>query len=226
MRCQYCGMVFNNRTGVCPRCSTDVIALQSKNKILYRELFKIGKYSINFLQLYCLLAINAVIGIIIANSLMFINGNKTLWSIPATLFILEGYYLLAAMSSSRRNIMKRIRRVSVCLQLAMILLQIFVLKTKWVSDFFMPSVSIVSYLSVIVAVIVTKGKVSQKYFSLIAYAIIGIVPFILVLCGYTSGSTAAYGYCLGVFILSIFVFLNVLFFSALKLKYNVGGLLE
>lgn len=226
MRCQMCGMVFNNKSGICPRCRTDVISLQSKNKILYKELFKLGNYSINMLQLYCLVAINAVIGIIIANFFTYFNVDKTLWGIPALVSLVDGYCLLSLFAASRRNFLKRLRRFVFFLQSAALLFQIFVFDNLIVSDYFMSAVTLLGYIAILIAIAVTKGKLSQKYVTLVVFSVLGLIPFILVLCGYTSGHEAAYGVSLSVFVLSIFIFLNLLFFSFLKLKYNVGGLLE
>lgn len=226
MRCQLCGMVFNNKSGICPRCRTDVISMQSKNKVLYKELFKMGKYSINALQLYCLIAINAVIGIIIANFFTYFNVEKTLWGIPALVTLLDGYCLLALFAASRRNFLRRLRRFAFFLQIAAVLFQIFLFRNHAVTDYFLPTTAVLGYIAILASILITKGKISQKYVTLAFFSVLGIIPFILVLCDYTSGSAAAYGVSLSVFILSVFIFLNVLFFSFLKLKYNVGGLLE
>lgn len=226
MRCQLCGMVFNNKSGICPRCSTNVISMQSKNKVLYKELFKIGNYSINAIQLYCLIAINVVIGIIIANFFTYFNNDKTLWGIPAIITLIDGYCLLALFAASRRNFLRRLRRFVFFLQVAAVLFQVFVFNNHVVTDYFLPAATFLGYITILSAIMIMKGKIPQKYFTFVAFSVLGIIPFILVLCGYTSGSVAAYGVSLSVFILSVFIFLNVLFFSFMKLKYNVGGLLE
>lgn len=225
MRCPYCGMVFTNKSGICPRCHSDVTSYEFGYPWFKKELFRIGDYPIDFMRLYCLIAINLCIAYILVNIITF-RTFASYWAFPASVGMIAIYQIFAMLSVRRRNILVKFRGLYFFLLLTMVLVQILVTDGHWCTDYAMPGLTLLCYFLFPILHVKYKSVLRQKYITLFYVALIGLIPFILILCGYTGNGGVAYYLGLVSFIASIFILLNLIFFGIVKIKYNVGGLLE
>ena len=193
MKCNQCGMVYSNKSGICPRCKSIASGASMTNKGMYKTLFHIGKYPVNILQFYFLIEINLTIVFLLVNLVnYFVSGLNIWWSVPASFALFCGYLLLSLISSNNKTFLPRFRRLAIHTVITCIL----------------------------------KGQLSQKLMTANVLSLIGITSMIMVACGYDDGNLAGQAFVLIIGVISIFVILNTVFIAVLKLKHNIGGLLE
>ncbi len=227
MKCNQCGMVYSNKSGICPRCKSTAGSASMKNKGMYKTFFHIGKYPVNILQFYFLIEINLTIVFLLINLVnYFVSGLNIWWSVPASFALFCGYLLLSLISSNNKTFLPRFRRLAIHTVITCILFQVLVTKGKWCTEYFMPSFAVFCYAFIFIASIVAKGQLSQKLMTANVLSLIGITSMIMVACGYDDGNLAGQAFVLIIGIISIFVILNTVFIAVLKLKHNIGGLLE
>lgn len=227
MKCSQCGMVYSNKSGVCPRCKSNSSSASMTNKGMYKTFFYIGKYPVSILQFYFLIDINCTIVFLLINLVNhFVSGLNIWWSVPASFALFCGYLFLSLISANKKTFLPRFRRLALHTVITCILFQELVTKGKWCTEYFMPAFAVFCYAFIFFASIIAKGNLSQKLFTANALSLIGITSMILVACGYDDGNLAGQAFVLIIGIISIFVILNTVFVAALKLKHNIGGLLE
>lgn len=225
MRCPKCGMAFANRSAVCPRCGSDINKSNAASAFFNRTLFYVADYPISFLQLYAVVAVNLVIACVIINASTYASFG-VLWSVPAALAFPTLYSLMLLIGADRRKFMPRFRRTVWCALLFAAALQLFVTDGSWAIEWFFPSLMLLSYLTVVALSLAVKRNLNQKYVTLLSMSAIGILPFIIVECGFGSGGAAAYYFVFAQFVVSLFFFLNAAFVGILKLKKSIGSILE
>lgn len=223
MRCPKCGMVFENRSAICPRCGADMGENNAAVALLNRTLFRIAGYPVNFLQLYAVFAVNIVVLCGIFNAALY---SGVLWVLPAAAGLAAGYFLLRIFGNAKRKLLIGVRRFSAALILFAVFLQVFVTKDFWATEWFYPATVLCGYAVTAVTSVVAGKKVNQAHITLFAFTVIGIVPFILQLAKYCSGNETAYYFCFAQFIISMLFFLNAILILMFRVKKAIGGILE
>ena len=223
MRCPKCGMVFENRSAICPRCGSDIGANNAALALLNRTLFRVAGCSINFLQLYAIVSVNAIVLCSVFNAALY---NGVIWVLPVAAGLAAGYFAIRMLGAGRRKILLNFRRLFVALIVLTIFLQIFVTGGFWATEWFYSAAVLCGYIVTISVSVITKRTVNQPYVTLFLFTLIGIVPFILQNTAYCSESIEAYYFCFAQFIVSMLFFLNTMLVLVFRLRKAIGSILE
>ncbi len=230
MKCQQCNLIFNNLTGVCPRCGA-VSDGDIRYPLFSQPVFRTQSFSLSLLQLLLVITINAsllmfLINIILNNTILNATAPTSWWSLFAIIPLVVLYYTCSFIASNKNNILRKFRWFSRTLTFLMVMLQLLAFKGMPILfDYYFAVQFFILIISLVIIVAINKISLTRAYYSFISLAVMGMFPFIVTLCGVTTGSKVAFALNLSAMLVGIAFVFNIGLYCVLSIKSKASKIL-
>ncbi len=229
MKCSQCNLIYNNLTGVCPRCGETYDGGQWV-PFFDRPIIKSPAVSVSLLQVLLVASINISLLLLLVNIILKTRiggeGVAAWWSLFAILPIVVGYFICSFLAAGKNNVLRKFRWFSRILTILMLLIQLLVFPDNTVIfDYYFAAQFFAMAIALIIIILTQKLSWTRAYFTVLSLSATGIFPFIVTVCGVTSGHLAAYVINLTALLLAVALIFNLGLYCVLSIKAKASKIL-